>query len=64
MPWDEKQREKFVRDVKAAQETMSAVCRRYGISRKTGYKWLHRAEQGLPLSDESRAPHRYRKPTE
>jgi transposase InsO family protein len=52
------QREAFVREVKAAQETMSAVCRKYGISRKTGYKWLRKAEQGLPLCDASRAPHR------
>jgi transposase InsO family protein len=62
MPWEQRtvmeQREAFVREVKAAQETMSAVCRKYGISRKTGYKWLRKAEQGLPLCDASRAPHR------
>lgn len=61
MPWEQRtvmeQREAFVREVKAAQETMSAVCRKYGISRKTGYKWLRKAEQGLPLCDASRAPH-------
>jgi transposase InsO family protein len=52
------QREAFVLEVMAVQETMSALCRKYGISRKTGYKWLRKAEQGLPLCDASRAPHR------
>jgi transposase-like protein len=38
--------------------SMSEACRQFGISRKTGYKWLyrHRAE-GLPgLQDRSRRP--------
>jgi putative transposase len=37
---------------------MSELCERFGISRKTGYKWLARfAEEGLPgLADQSRAP--------
>jgi putative transposase len=39
-------------------ETMSAVCAAYGISRRTGYKWLKRyREQGPPgLLDLPRAP--------
>jgi transposase InsO family protein len=40
-------------------ETMSALCRQFGISRKTGYRWLGRYEvEGLAgLRDRSRAPH-------
>lgn len=35
------------------------LCKRYGISRKNGYKWLHRYEaQGVEgLQDQSRKPH-------
>jgi transposase InsO family protein len=62
MPWEKKtvmeQREEFLQEVAAGRATMSALCRKYGISRKTGYKWVHRAEAGLPLADASRRPHR------
>lgn len=34
----------------------SAVCRDYGITRKTGYKWLKRYAEGAPMSDLSKAP--------
>ncbi len=39
---------------------MAAVCRRFGVSRKTGYKWLDRyAQQGVAgLADQSKAPKR------
>jgi len=39
---------------------LSALCRQYGISRKTGYKWLRRLrEQGWEgVIDRSRRPHR------
>lgn len=39
---------------------MSELCREHGISRKTGYKWVQRFEDGgLPnLMDRSRAPRR------
>jgi transposase InsO family protein len=39
---------------------MTELCERYGISRKTGYKWLARfeAEGAAGLVDRSRAPHR------
>lgn len=38
---------------------MSELCRRFGISRKPGYKWVQRYRQGGPeaLQDESRRPH-------
>lgn len=37
---------------------MSELCRRYGISRQTGYKWLQRYRQGglEGLADQSRRP--------
>lgn len=39
-------------------ENMSALCRKYGISRKTGYKWLKRydASNLASLQDRSRRP--------
>jgi transposase InsO family protein len=42
-------------------ETMSSMCREFGISRVTGYKILERYEEcGLEgLSDRARRPHRY-----
>lgn len=42
-------------------ESMSEVCRSFGISRKTGYKIYHRykADGPLGLSDRSRRPVRY-----
>ncbi len=61
MSWETKtvmeQREEFVEEARAGQETVSALCRKYGISRKTGYKWIHRAAEGLQLCDQSRRPH-------
>ena len=55
MPWMEtspvEQRERFIRDHQLALYTMAELCARYGISRKTGYKWRERFEdagrQGL-----------------
>lgn len=60
MSWETKtvmeQRTAFITEVEQHQETVSALCRKYGISRKTGYKWINRAEEGLPLCDQSRRP--------
>ena len=52
------QRLEFVKEILQEQETMAELCRRYGVSRKTGYKWWQRyREQGLAgLPDQSRAP--------
>jgi putative transposase len=64
MPWLEtapmEQRERFIRDEQLALYTMTELCERYGISRKTGYKWLGRFDEGgrQALGDRSRAPHR------
>ena len=50
---------RFVLAVAAQDEPMAAVCRRFGISRQAGYKWLGRyREAGVAgLADRSRAPH-------
>lgn len=62
MPWSETspmdQRLQFIADVQR-DEDFSNVCRRYGISRKTGYKWCERyATHGVAgLVDASRRPH-------
>ena len=37
-----------------------SLCRRFGISPATGYKWLHRwAEEGRRLQDRPRIPHHF-----
>jgi transposase-like protein len=42
--------------------SLAELCRRFGVSRKTGYKWLTRYEEaGLEgLQDLSQAPHQHR----
>src|SRR4029450_8543757 len=63
MPWREtspvEQRERFIRDHRLELSTMAELCTRYGISRKTGYKWLARFEDSgrQGLADRRRAPH-------
>jgi hypothetical protein len=63
MPWSAtspiEERIRFVKDERAGLYTMSELCERYGISRKTGYKRLDRfeAEGAAGLVDRSRAPH-------
>src|SRR5437773_12441907 len=60
MPWLEtapmEHRERFIRDHRLALYTMAELSARYGISRKTGYKWLDRFDQGgrEGLGDRSR----------
>ncbi|VCU70293.1 Integrase core domain protein [Pigmentiphaga humi] len=52
------QREEFVRLASTQAVSLSELCRRFGISRKTGYKWLERwQQQGLAgLADRTRRP--------
>jgi transposase InsO family protein len=61
MPWQERsvmsERQEFVAFARQEGANMSALCTAYGISRKTGYKWLGRAEAAQPLEDRSRRPH-------
>ena len=53
------QRREFVHLARSEDVKMRGLCRRFGISAKTGYKWLHRyreeGEEGL--RDRSRRPH-------
>ena len=63
MPWREtsamNERFNFVVDAQRGHFPFAELCRRYGVSRKTGYKWLHRFEQHGPqgLADRSHRPH-------
>ncbi len=62
MPWTEscvmEERMKFIMNVLEGTYSMSELCSYYGISRKTGYKWVDRYRQGgvRSLYDRSRAP--------
>lgn len=55
------ERMRFMIAVGEEEDLFSAVCRRFGVSRKTGYKWLGRYEEAgvTGLADRSRAPHRH-----
>ena len=62
MPWREtspvEQRLEFVREYKTGLFTMTELAAQYGISRKTGYKWLERYDaDGVDgLRDQCRRP--------
>lgn len=59
MPWGNKTVEELRKEFAQAAsqcENFSAICREYGITRKTGYKWLERYRHGEGLSDRSRKP--------
>ena len=61
MPWKERtvmsEKMNFVAQAMAGEESFSALCHAYNISRKTGYKWLDRVKCGVGLEELSRAPH-------
>jgi len=63
MPWQGvcpmELRMKLVNALLADDDSMTALCEEYGVSRKTGYKWLarFRAEGPGGLAERSRAPH-------
>ena len=61
MPWTNPvdQRLAFVRERQRGETTMTALCERYRISRRVGYKWLKRYEDGgrAGLADLPRTPH-------
>lgn len=63
MPWTEThvvdQRTEFVLRALRNQEPFGDLCREFGVSRKTGYKWKERFfQEGLGgLADQSRRPH-------
>ena len=62
MPWQEQSRmelrQEFVSLARHEGANVRELCRRYGISAKTGYKWLGRARTEGPagLGDRSRRP--------
>lgn len=62
MPWREVStmslRQEFVTLARSSAIAFSTLCQRFGISRKTGYKWLDRAKSPDPgaLQDRSRRP--------
>ncbi len=62
MPWQEvcvqEERIRFIHDWQKQQDSMAELCRRYGISRRVGYKWLARYKQdGIEgVQDRPRAP--------
>lgn len=53
------ERARFVLEADAEEVALAELCREYGISRKTGYKWIARfhSEGIAGLADRSRAPH-------
>src|ERR1044071_9795406 len=61
MPWEVctpvSKREEFVRLAATESLSLSELCRRYGVSRPTAYKWLERADFQQPMTDRSRRPH-------
>lgn len=65
MPWKEtcrmEERMKFISHHLAGELSMAALCREFGISRKTGYKLVRRFrdDPATGLQDRSRAPHHH-----
>lgn len=61
MPWKEKtvveQRKQFIAHYQRGEDTVAELARRFGVSRKTAYKWIGRYVEGLDLEDRSRRPH-------
>jgi transposase-like protein len=53
MPWKESrivdERVKFVAEVLKGERKIKELCQQYGISRKTGYKWIERYEEAGPM---------------
>jgi putative transposase len=63
MPWRERlpmdERVQFISDYQRQLFTMTEICDRYGVSRKTGYKWIARyaAAGAVGLAERSSRPH-------
>lgn len=51
----------FISHYRRDEWSVAELCRRFGVSRKTGYKWIARYEEEgfVGLSDRSHAPHAY-----
>jgi putative transposase len=69
MPWREScgmdERVSFIADHRTGLWTMTELCERYEVSRKTGYKWLerYRLEGAAGLMERSHAPHEHGRAT-
>jgi transposase InsO family protein len=63
MPWKEssavEQRKAFIAACQTGEESVAELCRQYGVSRQTGFKWRKRFADGgeAGLEEKSRAPH-------
>ena len=62
MPWNGRtemeERKEFLCAAERQEKPFAQLCREYGISRKTGYKWVKREKETGSLEEKSRAPHR------
>lgn len=60
MPWEARDtvslREEFIFLAQQPDRNMARLCERFGIARKTGYKWLARLSADETLQDRSRRP--------
>ncbi len=60
MPWQESctmdERTRFIGESLSGEWTMVELCERYGISRKTGYKWLGRYLPACSFTGRFRTP--------
>ena len=60
MPWKETcpvdERLRFIGLVKDSDDSFAALCEQFGISRKTGYKWVERYEKLGPVGLAQRRP--------
>jgi len=62
MPWKESkaldERKRFIQEWENEQDSLAELCRRFGISRPTGYHWIQRyqAEGEAGLAERSRSP--------
>lgn len=65
MPWEERdvmdERTKFLGECLKRERSIREICEEFGISRKTGYKWIGRFQEAGPrgLYDRSRAPNHH-----
>jgi len=63
MPWKESrvvdERKRFIEEWNKGEEDVAELCRRFGVSRQTGYTWAKRydASGEAGLTDRSRTPH-------
>lgn len=66
MSWDKAtimdRRQEFVMLARSANSPMAALCARFGVSRKTGYKWVKRAREAEDSGNQRWPENRSRKP--